>query len=189
MEDSLCNSSFGSMVSLDYVTPDTDITTKWQSEPDAKTLRFSCLTVRVRAVPSINEKMIQRPQEFKNVLHIKNLSTPTQDFIPGSKFDNDRSNLSLGTMKALGPSTQRRAGHHQALLPLNGNRIHGCNLLHGHRDQDVEERCFSHSHGVSLTGKRFPAKRRDRIKDSEKVSKVAKFARTTKKNYLMDGSR
>ena len=64
-----------------------------QSEPDAKTLAFSCSTVRVRAVPSVNEKMIKRPQEFKNVLHIKKLATRTQDFIPGSKFDNDQSNL------------------------------------------------------------------------------------------------
>ena len=87
------------------------------------------------------------------------MATPIQDFIPGSKFDNDQLNHSLGTMKALSVSTQRRAGggttrsHHQAPLPRDGNRLRGGNLLHGRRHQDrVSDDCFSLSQGVSLAG-------------------------------------
>ena len=87
------------------------------------------------------------------------MATPIQDFIPGSKFDNDQLNLSLGTMKALSVSTQRRAGggttrsHHQAPLPRDGQRLRGGNLLHVHRHTDgLSDNCFAHSQGVSLTG-------------------------------------
>ena len=64
-----------------------------------------------------------------------------KDFIPGSKFDSDHINHSLGTMKALSASTQRQAGggttriHQEALLPRDGNRLRGGNLLRGGKHQ------------------------------------------------------
>ena len=42
--------------------------------------------------------------------YINNLAKLTPDFIPGSKFDSDQTNYSLGTTKALNVSTQRQAG-------------------------------------------------------------------------------
>ena len=41
MEDSLCNSSFGSMVSLDYVTPDTGYEPKDMELADTTELNFA----------------------------------------------------------------------------------------------------------------------------------------------------
>ena len=62
-------------------------------------------------------------------------------FIPVNKFHSDQVNHSLGTMKALSVSTHRRAGggtprtHQQALLPREGNRLRGGNLLRGGKHQ------------------------------------------------------
>ena len=47
MEDPLCNSSFGSMVSLDYVTPDTATATTTQAY-DSNTRFFVCVTVMIQ---------------------------------------------------------------------------------------------------------------------------------------------
>ena len=141
------------------------------SAPDVKTLKPLCSTAQVRTAPWTSEKMTKKPKEFKSD-YIKSLARLRQDFIPVSKFDSDQVNHSLGTMKALSVSTQRRAGggttrtHQPALLPRDGNRLRGGNLLHGHRHQDgvndcmfslllPESRCFAFRQW------RFPCKRRE----------------------------
>ena len=132
-----------------------------QSGPDAKSLEFSCLTVQVRTVPWSKIRL-----SGGHNADIKNLATLTQDFIPGSKFDSDQINHSLGTMKALCVSTQRQAdggttrSHQQALLPRDGKRLRGGNLLHGHRHQDGVNDIFSKSRGFEYKQSRFLRKRR-----------------------------
>ena len=100
----------------------------------------------------------------------KSLAKLTQDFIiPVSKFDSDQVKHSLGTMKALSVSTQRRAGsgtprtHQQALLlgRQPGNHLRGGNLLRGGKHQVgmnifsiPDSRCFAYKQW------RFPCRRR-----------------------------
>ena len=70
----------------------------------------------------------------------------TTDFILENKFDRDQANHLLGMAKLRSASTRRQAGSgatlgkHQALLPQDGNRLRGGNLLHGHRHQSGVER-------------------------------------------------
>ena len=89
-------------------------------------------------------------------VYIKNLAKLTTNFITESKFECDQTSHLLGTTKVRSASTQRQAGsgttfgQQQALLPQDGNRLHGGNLLHGHRHQNGVNDFFYQD--VSLTG-------------------------------------